>query len=148
MRAMVQEGPGQPLTLTDIPVPEPAPGQALIKVDTCAVCRTDLHVVDGELPAIPYPVIPGHQVVGNVLRATAEGLTVGERVGAFPGWATPAVTASTASRSRKISATRHVSPAIPCLAATPNTWPSISATVCLYRRSLTAPPSHRCYAAA
>ena len=81
MRAMVQEGPGQPLTLTDIPVPEPAPGQALIRVDTCAVCRTDLHVVDGELPAIPYPVIPGHQVVGNVLRATAEGLTVGERVG-------------------------------------------------------------------
>ena len=81
MHAMVQQGPGQPLVLTEMATPTPAPGEALVKVEACAVCRTDLHVVDGELPAIAYPLIPGHQVVGRVVTATAPGLTPGDRVG-------------------------------------------------------------------
>lgn len=81
MRAMVQQGPGQPLVPTQLPKPVPATGQALIRVETCAVCRTDLHVVDGELPDISYPVIPGHQIVGTVATATGLSPPAGSRVG-------------------------------------------------------------------
>ncbi len=81
MRAMVQEGPGEPLVLRHLATPQRAPGQALIRVETCAVCRTDLHLVDGELPGIPYPVIPGHQIVGTVIEADAAAPPVGARVG-------------------------------------------------------------------
>ena len=81
MRAMVLEGPGQPLRLRSLPEPGIARGQVLIKVETCAVCRTDLHLLDGELADIPYPVIPGHQVVGAVVESRAESLAPGRRVG-------------------------------------------------------------------
>jgi len=81
VRAMVQNRQGEPLRLTTLAQPVPGPRQALIKVETCAVCRTDLHVVDGELPDIPYPVIPGHQVVGRVATATKRSPPVGARVG-------------------------------------------------------------------
>jgi alcohol dehydrogenase, propanol-preferring len=63
-----------------VPSPEPAPGEVLIAIEACGVCRTDLHLVDGELPEIPYPLIPGHQVVGRVARSSTE-LPVGTRVG-------------------------------------------------------------------
>ena len=81
MRAMVLEGPGQPLRMRSLPEPDIARGQVLIKVETCAVCRTDLHLLDGELADIPYPVIPGHQVVGAVVESRAESLEPGRRVG-------------------------------------------------------------------
>ena len=64
MRAMVIERPGEPLVLEEVPVPEPGPGQLRLRVQACGVCRTDLHVVDGELPEPKLPLVPGHQIVG------------------------------------------------------------------------------------
>src|SRR5438034_5708849 len=66
MRAMVLDKPRQPLQLRDIEKPRPAKSQLLVRIATCAVCRTDLHVVDGELPDPKLPLIPGHQIVGYV----------------------------------------------------------------------------------
>jgi alcohol dehydrogenase, propanol-preferring len=66
MRAMVLDRPKQPLQLRDVPKPKPGRGQLLVRVNTCAVCRTDLHVVDGELPNPQLPLILGHQIVGEV----------------------------------------------------------------------------------
>ena len=65
MRAMVLYATGEPLRLEDVRVPQPQPGQVLLRVAACAVCRTDLHVVDGELPNPKLPLVPGHQVVGR-----------------------------------------------------------------------------------
>lgn len=65
MRAMLLRQPKTPLEAVDVEVPEAGPGQVLIRVECCAVCRTDLHVVDGELPDPKLPVIPGHQIVGR-----------------------------------------------------------------------------------
>ena len=79
MKAMVLERQRNPLVLRDLPIPRPQPGQLLIKVECCAVCRTDLHVVDGELPDSKLPLIIGHQIAG-----TTES---GERVGVpWLGW--------------------------------------------------------------
>jgi alcohol dehydrogenase, propanol-preferring len=64
MRAMVLEAPGRPLVERELPEPEAGPGQVLLRVRACGVCRTDLHVVDGELPDPKLPLVPGHQVVG------------------------------------------------------------------------------------
>ena len=66
MRAMVLERPGSPLRAVELPPPEPAPGQVLIRVHACGVCRTDLHLRDGEVTPGKLPVVPGHQVVGTV----------------------------------------------------------------------------------
>jgi alcohol dehydrogenase, propanol-preferring len=66
MRAMVLEKPGKPLELRDVPRPKPGRGQLLVRISACAVCRTDLHVVDGELPNPKLPLILGHQIVGRV----------------------------------------------------------------------------------
>src|SRR5712671_315241 len=66
MRAMVLDRPKQPLQLRDVPKPKPDRGQLLVRVNACAVCRTDLHVVAGELPDPKLPLILGHQVVGRV----------------------------------------------------------------------------------
>ena len=84
MRAMLLHGPGQRLTLEHIDRPTPGPGQVLVEVEACAVCRTDLHLLDGELPDIPYPVVPGHQIVGRVeaLGTSVHDWQIGERVGA------------------------------------------------------------------
>ncbi len=89
MRAMLLESTGGPLRLADVPVPEPGPGQVRIEVQACGVCRTDLHIVDGELPPHKRPVIIGHQIVGVVDKAgpDAGGLRVGDRVGVpWLGW--------------------------------------------------------------
>ena len=89
MRAMILEAPGRPLSLADVPEPRPAAGQVLLRVLACGVCRTDLHVVDGELPGPVLPLIPGHQIVGIVegLGADAEGVRCGDRVGVpWLGW--------------------------------------------------------------
>src|SRR5262245_36805806 len=83
MRAMVLTTPGLPLRLEQREDPVPGPGDVCVKVAACGVCRTDLHVVDGELPGIAYPIVPGHEVVGRVvaLGAGVTSLAIGERVG-------------------------------------------------------------------
>jgi alcohol dehydrogenase, propanol-preferring len=89
MRAMVLTAARTPLRPRDVPEPALGPGQVLIDVSACGICRTDLHVVDGELTEPKLPLIPGHQVVGNVV-ATGPGVeapTVGDRVGVpWLGW--------------------------------------------------------------
>jgi propanol-preferring alcohol dehydrogenase len=83
MRAMLLCAPGEKLVATDLPVPEPAAGQVLLRVAACGVCRTDLHIVDGELRDAALPLVPGHQIVGRVERLGA-GVTrfaPGARVG-------------------------------------------------------------------
>ena len=64
MRTMVFEGVGQPLSLKDLPCPRPGQRDVLIDVAACGVCRTDLHIVDGELPQPKLPLVLGHEVVG------------------------------------------------------------------------------------
>lgn len=89
MRAMVLEQPGGPLVLRERPLPVPHAHEVLIEVAACGVCRTDLHLLDGELPGIGYPIIPGHQIVGHVVArgAAVDALRVGERVGVpWLGW--------------------------------------------------------------
>jgi propanol-preferring alcohol dehydrogenase len=83
MKAMVLQQPGMPLELSELADPLPGPGQVLIRVHACGVCRTDLHVVDGELAGAELPLIPGHEIVGSVLRL-GDGVStmrVGDRVG-------------------------------------------------------------------
>ncbi|HEY9108252.1 MAG TPA: zinc-dependent alcohol dehydrogenase family protein [Roseateles sp.] len=83
MQAMVLERAKQPLRLRERPLPDPPPGEVRLRVLACAVCRTDLHVIDGELPQTRYPIVPGHEVVGLVeaLGAEVEGLGIGQVVG-------------------------------------------------------------------
>ena len=83
MRAMVLDGVGEPLRAAEVPEPEPGSEEVLIRVHACAVCRTDLHVVDGELPDPKLPLIPGHQIVGTVERIgeRVERFAAGDRVG-------------------------------------------------------------------
>lgn len=83
MKAMVLRGLRTPLVLEERPTPSPAPGEIRVTVEACAVCRTDLHVVDGDLPHPTLPIIPGHEIVGRVdaLGDGVPNLRVGERVG-------------------------------------------------------------------
>ncbi|NML16613.1 zinc-dependent alcohol dehydrogenase family protein [Azohydromonas caseinilytica] len=83
MRAMVLQRPGLPLVLQERADPMPGPGEVRLRVLACAVCRTDLHVVDGELPGTRFPIVPGHEIVGVVeaLGPGVHGLQPGERVG-------------------------------------------------------------------
>ncbi|MCX2698833.1 zinc-dependent alcohol dehydrogenase family protein [Ochrobactrum chromiisoli] len=83
MHAMVLNAIGTPLVWTELPDRKPGPGEIRVKVSACGVCRTDLHVVDGELPDPHIPIIPGHEIVGRVdaLGEGVTGLTIGERVG-------------------------------------------------------------------
>jgi len=89
MRAMLLDAPGRPLRPADVPIPTPGPGQLLLRVRACAVCRTDLHVVDGELADPRLPLVPGHEIVGTVVEMGdgVEGFAEGERVGVpWLGW--------------------------------------------------------------
>jgi alcohol dehydrogenase, propanol-preferring len=83
MRAMILKARGDRLALIDAPEPEPGPEQVLLRVHACGVCRTDLHVVDGELTRGKLPVIPGHEVVGRVVAcgSAVDGYRAGDRVG-------------------------------------------------------------------
>jgi propanol-preferring alcohol dehydrogenase len=83
MRAMVLHATGERLTLESRPLPAPAPGEIRIRVEACAVCRTDLHVVDGDLPSPKLPLIPGHEIVGRVEACGkgVSGFATGQRVG-------------------------------------------------------------------
>ncbi len=89
MKTMVLERVGQKLERRDVPVPIPGVGQALVRVAACAVCRTDLHIVDGELTEPKLPLVPGHEIVG-VVKETGPGCTrvkVGDRIGIpWLGW--------------------------------------------------------------
>lgn len=89
MRAMILEAQRQPLRSVDVPEPAPEPEQILIKVNACGVCRTDLHIVDGDLTGPKLPLVLGHQIVGTVagLGPGAEGFEPGDRVGVpWLGW--------------------------------------------------------------
>ena len=83
MRAMVLETPGAALKLMDLPVPNPGPNQVLLRVNACGVCRTDLHILDGELHKPNLPLILGHQIVGTIvgLGESVHRFHLGERIG-------------------------------------------------------------------
>ena len=83
MRAMVLDRPGRPLVLRERPRPQPGRGEILVAVSACGVCRTDLHVVDGELPHPKLPIVPGHEIVGRVaaLGGGVAGFEIDQRVG-------------------------------------------------------------------
>src|SRR5690348_11339897 len=83
MHAMVLDRPRAPLVMREREMPAPGPGEVLVEIAACGVCRTDLHVVDGELPDPALPLVPGHEIVGRVA-ALGQGVTslaVGARVG-------------------------------------------------------------------
>ncbi len=89
MRAMVLRSAGTPLEPAELSNPEPGPGDVLLRVLACGVCRTDLHIVDGELSEPKLPLVPGHQIVGEVVNGgeSAERFMIGERVGVpWLGW--------------------------------------------------------------
>src|SRR5881227_3801083 len=83
MRAMVLEQARTPLVMRERESPAPAAGEILVEIAACGVCRTDLHVVDGELPDPKLPIVPGHEIVGRVaaMGAGVTGFAIGERVG-------------------------------------------------------------------
>jgi alcohol dehydrogenase, propanol-preferring len=87
MRAAVLHHPApissRPLVLEDLPIPEPGPGQVLLKIEACGVCRTDLHITVGELPPLHDAITPGHQIVGRIekLGPSTQGVNIGHRVG-------------------------------------------------------------------
>lgn len=83
MYAMVLNAPGSKLVFTELPDRLPGPGQIRVQVGACGVCRTDLHLIDGELPQPAYPVIPGHEIVGRIdaVGAGVADLAIGQRVG-------------------------------------------------------------------
>jgi alcohol dehydrogenase, propanol-preferring len=83
MLAMVLEKSGALLQERNLPLPEPSSDQVLIKVHACGVCRTDLHIMDGELPNLQYPIIPGHQIVGEIVKLgkNHKNWSLGDRVG-------------------------------------------------------------------
>jgi propanol-preferring alcohol dehydrogenase len=83
MRAMMLEKPGELLRMRELSVPIPGPEHVLIKVHACGVCRTDLHIIDGELPHPKLPLIPGHEIIGTVVKMgkQTEGFAIGQRIG-------------------------------------------------------------------
>src|SRR5260370_18290838 len=89
MRAQLLTAQRQPLVAADLPPPRPGPGQLLIAVKACAVCRTDLHILDGELAQPKLPLVPGHEIVGVGVEkgADADRFAAGDRVGVpWLGW--------------------------------------------------------------
>lgn len=89
MRAMLLDAPHQPLRLVDLPQPQPDAGQLLLRVEACGVCRTDLHLLDGELPDPTWPIVPGHEIVGRIaaIGFGVSGFSIGQRIGVpWLGW--------------------------------------------------------------
>src|SRR5690242_14651923 len=120
MYAMVLAARGARLVFQERPDPVPGPGEVRVKIGACGVCRTDLHVVDGKLPDLHYPIIPGHEVVGRVdeLGLGVTELSLGT-ASASPGLARPAACVPTAAWTKRISATGRNSPAIAATAVLP-----------------------------
>ena len=105
MRAMVLEAPGAPLVAAELPPPELGPGQVRIAVTACGVCRTDVHIRDGELTEPKLPLVLGHQIVGRVLEG--DGLAAGTRVGVpWLGWADGTCRYCTSGRENLCDAAR------------------------------------------
>ncbi|HET8541264.1 MAG TPA: zinc-dependent alcohol dehydrogenase family protein [Anaeromyxobacter sp.] len=101
MRAMLLQSPRTPLVPAELPLPAPGPGEVRIRVAACGVCRTDLHVADGELAEPALPLVLGHEIVGRVdaLGAGVDGLHPGDRVGVpWLGWTCGACAACTSGR--------------------------------------------------
>ena len=110
-----------PLEYGEIAEPKPDAGEVLVRVNVCGVCRTDLHVIEGELPPKKSPVIPGHQVVGTVeRREKAQGDSRRVRAWASPGCTKQTGRASTAAVEKKTCAMHHSLPVTPWMAATRN----------------------------
>jgi NADPH:quinone reductase-like Zn-dependent oxidoreductase len=147
MHAMVLSAPGAPLRFELRDNPVPGAGEVRVTVSACAVCRTDLHVVDGELPYIAYPIVPGHEVVGrvDVLGPGVTARKIGERVG-VPGSVPPAANVPTAGAAGRISATVPASPAIRATAALPRIWLPMRGSAFRSARPATTSPSRRCSA--
>ena len=81
MKAAILNTPRQPLEIGELPKPAIREGEVLLRVRACGVCRTDLHIVEGELPPLRHPLIPGHQIVGEIVEGATAGLPSGTRVG-------------------------------------------------------------------
>ncbi|WP_373492160.1 zinc-dependent alcohol dehydrogenase family protein [Parasphingorhabdus sp.] len=81
--AMQLDGPGQLLHLVERDMPVPGPGEMLVKILACGVCRTDLHILDGEIPDVSYPIVPGHEIIGRVVEIgdAVSGFAIGDRIG-------------------------------------------------------------------
>ncbi|MFJ8676628.1 zinc-dependent alcohol dehydrogenase family protein [Streptomyces sp. NPDC093589] len=88
MRALVVTEPGNPgsTAVTELPDPRPAPHEVVVRVTSCGLCGTDMHILGGELPAVPYPLVPGHELTGEIVAVGEEvrGTTVGDRVAVDP----------------------------------------------------------------
>ena len=134
MRAWEVTGPApideHPLRLVERDVPQPAPGQVRVRVTTCGVCRTDLHVAEGDLPVHRPHVVPGHEVVGRVRGPGARCRTVRSRAtgSAWPGWRPPAGPAGSAGGATRTSASGPPSPVGTTTVGTPRRRSSTSAT--------------------
>lgn len=136
MRAMQFLSPGEPLRAVDVPTPQPGPGQVLVRVSACAVCRTDLHVVDGELPNPKVPLIPGHEVVGRVAALVPN--PAGSRsvsASGFPGWAGPAAHTIFAVQAVKTFANRRALPVTRSMAVIRSIWSPTSGFAFRFHRS-------------
>jgi propanol-preferring alcohol dehydrogenase len=106
MQAMVLEAPGRRLRAAEVPDPVPGGGEVLVAVRACGVCRTDLHVIDGELPDPKLPLVPGHQVVGTVIAGGGR-FAPGERIGIpWLGWACGVCKYCTSGRENLCDAAR------------------------------------------
>lgn len=122
MKAMVLDRPRTALVLVNRPDPTPGPGEIRVRVEACVVCRTDLHVVDGELPCPKSPLVPGHEIVG-VVDLIGEGVApsrLGQRVG-IPCLDTHVGAAATARVRLKTSATNLCLPVTRAMAVLPVT---------------------------
>jgi len=120
MRAMVLEQPEKSLVLRDVPKPKPGPGQLLVGVKTCAVCRTDLHIVDGELPNPKLPLIPGTKSSAASKRSAKASKDFQlASASAFRGSAGPTATALIVDLTVRIFAIARVLPAIQSTVVTP-----------------------------
>jgi len=116
MRAMLLDRPGTPLRLAELPVPQPGSGEILIEVEACGVCRTDLHLIDGELPHPVLPMIPGHEIVGRVAATGNDvtGFARGQRVGVpWLGWTCGACRFCASGRENLCDAARFTGYQIP-----------------------------------
>ena len=126
---MLLEAPRSPLRPAELPDPEPGPGPGARRASTPArVCRTDLHVVDGELPEPKLPLVPGHQIVGTVVVEGSGAVRAGRRASASPGSAGRTAPAATAAPAARTSATARASPATSSTAATPSASSPTSAS--------------------
>ena len=150
MRAMVltRAGAGV-LDAEEREIPIALPGDVLIKVRACGVCRTDLHIVDGELPPVEIPIVPGHEIVGTVERV-GDGVLefeIGDRVG-VPWLAYTCEECEYCKTAARICAPTRASPATRSTAAMPNTPSSMPDTRSRSRTATATPTPRRCFAPA